>query len=172
MTFSAIFLAIIFPNIFFSFFSFSLSLVLTFHFNNNFEERDQGRIVVKILKKITKYPNYFHDIIAIECSMLQFFKYAKIGWKGIWFIEVERDRERERERCGSIDLAALKCPDLDPVAIKMEDKPGLWFSARAISCFTRFPCRVLSRTHRSRCYRSSVVQLERLVEFLAKKKFL
>ena len=96
MTFSAIFLAIIFPNIFFSFFSFSLSLVLTFHFNNNFEERDQGRIVVKILKKITKYPNYFHDIIAIECSMLQFFKYAKIGWKGIWFIEVERERERER----------------------------------------------------------------------------
>lgn len=144
VTFSAIFLAIIFPNIFFLFF-FSLSLVLIFYNNFRFEETDRESVVVvhfspwKSWKKIAKYPNYFQDIIVFDRSMLQFFKHAKIGWKGIWFIEVER--ERESERCGSIDLAALKCPDLDPVAIKMEDKPGLWFSPRAVSCFTRFPCR-------------------------------
>lgn len=51
VTFSAIFLAIIFPNIFFLFF-FSLSLVLIFYNNFRFEETDrESVVVVKILKK-------------------------------------------------------------------------------------------------------------------------
>lgn len=106
VTFSAIFLAIIFPNIFFLFF-FSLSLVLIFYNNFRFEETDReccccAFLSVKILKKIAKYPNYFQDIIVFDRSMLQFFKHAKIGWKGIWFIEVERERERASDAVRSI----------------------------------------------------------------------
>lgn len=107
VTFSAIFLTIIFPNIFFLFF-FSLSLVLIFYNNFRFEETDRESVVVvhfspwKSWKKIAKYPNYFQDIIVFDRSMLQFFKHAKIGWKGIWFIEVERERERASDAVRSI----------------------------------------------------------------------